>query len=219
MDRRTKPSGAAAAAPVRVRRSPAAMAALKRAMLERARLIHREEGLAALSMRRMAQEAGLSTMALYSYFPSKQALLEELWQEVFEGLLAQLLPASTGRRLPLGVLESHVRSFLDFWEQRPDQFRMIYMSAQQSAGEGAVAIERRPVYQQVVNLTRERVAACWRGASEPSEAEVARLAALVVAKQLGYLLLAVGLARYPLPDRDVLRESLVADIVAAVAAP
>jgi len=82
-----------------------------------------------------------------------------------------------------------------------------------------VAIERRPVYQQVVNLTRERVAACWRGASEPSEAEVARLAALVVAKQLGYLLLAVGLARYPLPDRDVLRESLVADIVAAVAAP
>lgn len=210
-------AGQAAAHP-RVRRSPAAMATLRREMLARARLIYRDEGVAALSMRRMAQEFGLSTMALYSYFPSKQALLEDLWLDVFEALLAHLLPASAGRRRPLQVLEAHARAFIDFWEERADQFRMIYMSLQQTAGGEDVALSRQPAYQRLVLLTRERVAACARGPAEPSEETLAQLAALMVSKQLGFLLLALGVARYPLRDRDALRERVVQDIVAGVVA-
>lgn len=208
----------AVAAPGRVRRSPAAMAALKRELLERARLIYRDEGLAALSMRRLAQEAGLSTMALYSYFPNKQALLEGLWLEVFEALLERLLPASAGQRAPLKVLEAHVRGFISFWEERADQFRMIYMSLQQTAGGDAVSIEQQPAYQRLVHLTRERIAACAGGAAEPSEDVLALLAAQLVSKQLGFLLLALGVARYPLRDRETLRERVVADIIAGVRA-
>lgn len=222
MDKSKGPKGkqnpTRATASGRVRRSPAAMAALKRELLERARLIYRDEGLAALSMRRLAQEAGLSTMALYSYFPSKQALLEGLWLEVFEALLQRLLPASAGQRGPLKVLEAHVRGFIGFWEERADQFRMIYMSLQQTAGGDAVAIEQQPAYQQLVHLTRERIAACARDARGPSEDALALLAAQLVSKQLGFLLLALGVARYPLRDRDALRERVVADIVAGVRA-
>ncbi|QPF72829.1 TetR/AcrR family transcriptional regulator [Roseateles sp. DAIF2] len=216
-----KKSGTAAAAGTartRVRRSPAAMATLKREMLERARRICRDEGAAGLSMRRMAQEFGLSTMALYSYFPNKQALLEGLWLEVFEALLERLLPVSAGRRAPLKVLEAHARGLIGFWEERADQFRMIYMSLQQTAGGDAVAMAEQPAYQKLVHLTRERVAACARGAAEPSEETLSLLAAQMVSKQLGYLLLALGVARYPLRDRDALRERVVQDIVAGVVA-
>lgn len=213
-----QPARPGARPPPRVRRSPPEMAALRRAMLERARQIYREEGAAALSMRRMAQEFGLSTMALYSYFPSKQALLERLWLDVFEALLEQLLPASAGQRAPLKVLEAHVRGFIGFWEARADQFRMIYMSLQQTDGAESVALAEQATYRKVVNLTRERVAACARGPAEPSEDLLALLAAQLVAKQLGYLLLVLGVTRYPLPDREALRERVVADIVAGVAA-
>jgi len=197
-------------APVRLRRNAAEMATLKQALLERARLIYRDEGLAVLSMRRMAQEFELSTMALYSYFPNKQALLEGLWIEIFEALQVELRAVSKGRRAPLKVLDAHVRSFIDFWEQRPDQFRMVYMSAGQAAGEDTVDMERQPVYVQAVMLTRERVAAC--AATPPSEAALGLCTDALVAQMLGYLLLTMGVARYPLYSRDALRDRTVSDI-------
>jgi len=194
------------------------MAQLKHEMLERARQIYRDEGLEALSMRRMAQDAGISTMAMYSYFPSKQALLDELWQEVFDALLEAQLQASVGRRAPLKVLEAHVRSFIDFWEARPDQFRMIYTSASRLSGEAAVDMQDRPRYRKLVQLERERVAAvCARGGAEPSEQQVAELSATMLLKGVGYLLLVLGMPRYPLPDRASLRERVVRDAVEGVA--
>ncbi len=194
------------------------MAQLKREMLERARLIYRDEGLEALSMRRLAQDAGLSTMALYSYFPSKQALLDGLWLDVFEALLEAQLPVSIGRRAPLKVLEAHVRAFVEFWEARPDQFRMIYMSAQRTAGEAAVDMQGQPTYRKLIQLERERVAAaCARDGSESSEQQVAELAATMLLKALGYLLLVLGMPRYPLPEREALRERVLRDAVRGVA--
>ncbi|NCT85632.1 MAG: TetR/AcrR family transcriptional regulator [Comamonadaceae bacterium] len=214
---KTTSLAAAPTAKPRLRRGPAAMARLRQELLERARRIYGSEGAAGLSMRRLAQEAGLSTMALYSYFPSKQALLERLWLEVFEALLAELLAASARRRAPLKVMEAHLRAFLAFWEARPDQFRLIYMSTQPQAGEGQLPIQEQPVYQQLIQLKRERVAACASGAARPSEALLAESATLALAKLLGYLLLVLGMPRYPLPERARLRERVVADALQGIA--
>lgn len=200
----------------RVRRNPAAMAKLKLELLDRARYIYGTEGPEALSMRRLAQDAGLSTMTLYSYFPNKQSLLEGLWLEVFEALLVDLLAASTGRRAPSRVMEAHMRSFLAFWEGRPEQFRMIYMSPSQNAGEEAVPMKDQPVYHQLIQLERERVAACAGVRGEPSESLLAEVASLALSKQVGYLLLVLGMPRYPLPERARLRERVVADALQGI---
>jgi len=192
------------------------MEKLKLELLERARRIHGTEGPAALSMRRLAQDAGLSTMALYSYFPNKQALLEGLWLEVFEALLAELLAASAGRRAPLKVMEAHLRGFLAFWEARPDQFRMIYMSAPQGADGEAVPMKEQPVYRQLIQLERQRVAACAGSAAEPGEALLAEVSALALIKVVGYLLLVLGMPRYPLPERERLRKRVVADALRGI---
>lgn len=200
----------------RLRRGPDQMAQLKLELLERARDIYATEGVASLSMRRLAQDAGLSTMALYSYFPNKQALLEGLWREVFEALLADLLDASARRRAPLKVMEAHLRTFLAFWEGRPEQFRMIYMSAQPRTDEEAVPIQDQAVYRRLIQLERERVAACAGGTSEPSETQLAEVAALALSKLVGYLLLSLGMPRYPLPERARLRERVVVDALQGI---
>ncbi|WP_422016433.1 TetR/AcrR family transcriptional regulator [Roseateles sp.] len=192
------------------------MAQLKLELLERARCIYASDGPAALSMRRLAQDAGLSTMALYSYFPSKQALLEGLWLELFEALLADLLAASAGRRAPLKVMEAHLRGFLAFWEARPDQFRMIYMSTPKGIGDEAVPMQDQPVYHQLIQLERERVAACAGAAAEPGEAQLTLAAALALTKLVGYLLLVLGMPRYPLPELERLRERVVADALQGI---
>ncbi|MDY0742892.1 TetR/AcrR family transcriptional regulator [Paucibacter sp. R3-3] len=205
----TKKKAPAGPAAARVRRSPDAMQRLRLRMLERARAIHRDEGLEALSMRRMAEEFGLSTMALYSYFANKNALLEGLWVEVFETLNAQLLRVDGEGGTALRRLEAHVRSFMAFWLERPDLYRLIYMSATPAAGH--IDIEHQPAYERMRQLTRQRVHACLD--ARLAEAQRDLQVDLVALKMLGYLQLALGLARYDLQARDELHEHVVQDIL------
>ncbi|MCH7345547.1 TetR/AcrR family transcriptional regulator [Pelomonas sp. CA6] len=187
------------------------MRELRLQLLERARAICAEEGWEALSMRRLAQDAGLSPMTLYSYFPSKKALLEALWVEVFEALLDRLLRASDGLRSPRAVFEAHVRAYIGFWEERPDQYRMIYLAGSVDGGLAPVDLASQPVYPRFLALMRERVAAC--AAASPSEAALALAGDLVVVKIVGFLQLSLGIRRYALADREALREAVVQDIV------
>lgn len=210
-----QPAGQTSARP-RVRRSPAEMAELKQQLLLQARQIHFAEGPDALSMRRLAQEAGLSTMALYSYFPNKQALLEGLWLDVFDALLAHLRSVGAERPSPLSVMEAHLSGFLSFWEERPEQFRMIYMSSPHSSVEDVVPMRDQPTYRQLIQLERERVAACVDG-PPPDGALLAEVSAAAVAKLVGYLLLVLGIPRYPLPERTLLRGRIVNDAIQGIA--
>ncbi|WP_343628123.1 TetR/AcrR family transcriptional regulator [Roseateles sp.] len=208
--------GGARGAP-RLRRGPTEMAALKREMLERARRIYREEGVEALSMRRLAQELGISTMAIYSYFESKKALLDGLWIEVFESLTDELLDASKGQRGARRVLEAHVRCFMDFWERHPEQFRMIYMSSTQTASLDEIGQSQMPVYNRLLGLVRERLAACAPAGVEPDERRIRLLCDLMSVRQMGYLMMVVGLPRYPVLDRELLRERTVQGVLRDVA--
>ena len=57
-----------------------------RAILEAASRILSEEGAGALTVRRIASEAGCSTMGLYSRFGGKEGVVEELYVEGFRHL-------------------------------------------------------------------------------------------------------------------------------------
>jgi len=64
------------------------------------------EGLAAVSMRRVAQELGVEAMSLYHHVPSKAALLDG----VFERVLAEL-PSPARRGAWPGALRTRARAF------------------------------------------------------------------------------------------------------------
>ena len=66
-----------------------------RALLAAAGNVLVEEGASALTVRRIAAEAGCSTMGLYSRFGGKDGVVEHLFVEGFEGLIAAMdaLPA------------------------------------------------------------------------------------------------------------------------------
>jgi AcrR family transcriptional regulator len=201
----------------RLRRGPAEMAALKREMLERARKIYRDEGVEALSMRRLAQELGISTMAIYSYFESKKALLDGLWIEVFESLTDELLDASKDQRGPRKVLEAHTRCLLDFWERHPEQFRMIYMSLTQTGTLDEIGQAQQPVYNRLLGLMRERVAACAPAGFEPGEMAIRSMCDQMSVRTMGFMMMTIGLPRYPLYDREALREFTVQGVLRDVA--
>lgn len=69
----------------------------RRAILDQASQLLAESGPEALSMRRLSQRIGASTIVLYTHFRDKQAILDELYIEGFERLrqdLARVEPSA-----------------------------------------------------------------------------------------------------------------------------
>ncbi len=60
---------------------------------------------------------------------------------------------------------------------------------------------------------RERVAACAPEGVDADETLIRRQCDLLTTKLMGYLVLTIGLQRYPLHDREALREQIVQEVV------
>lgn len=82
-----------------------------------------QDGYAAVSMRRIAQEVGLQVGGLYNHTPDKQTLLYELMRAHMETLL-QAVPEATGDAE--ADLERFVRFHIAFHRARQDEIFISY---------------------------------------------------------------------------------------------
>ena len=96
------------------------------AILDVAREITREHGVAALNLNEVARRVGVKTPSLYEYFPGKAALYDELFQLGLR-LYAEhtdraLAGARDGReRLCLGI-----ESYMSFAQQYPELWALVF---------------------------------------------------------------------------------------------
>ncbi|MDR2308259.1 MAG: TetR/AcrR family transcriptional regulator [Paucimonas sp.] len=91
---------------------------------DRAMALFAEKGFGQVSMRELAAHVGLTAGSLYHHFPSKQDLLYDLIEELYEELLATL---DQGRRaLARGkpVLACLIAAHWQLHGERPLQFRL-----------------------------------------------------------------------------------------------
>lgn len=89
-------------------------------ILSAAKAVLESEGIAGLTIRRVAQKAKLSPMALYRYFADKDALLDALMQDgiaAWEGTVRGI-----GARDPSEWLSALGEAFLDFALTQPHLF-------------------------------------------------------------------------------------------------
>ena len=94
-----------------------------------------EEGLAALTMQRLAAEVGASVGSVYTYFPSKGALVAEVQREAIERLASSVLVLSGdidratdgGRTALLAPIVGFGRFWLSASEPYPDEMQLLLM--------------------------------------------------------------------------------------------
>ena len=85
-----------------------------------AKTVLEQEGIAGLTMRKVARHAGLSPMAIYRHFADKDALLNALMDD---GLAAWEKSARAIRATdPMGWLEALGEAYLDFALSQPHRF-------------------------------------------------------------------------------------------------
>lgn len=99
---------------------------LKDRILGEARRVLEEEGVGALSTRRLAKAVGCTATALYLYFDNKEALLHALMEEGF-GMLGARLEAPSRTPESGQRARALARAYVDFGLEHPAWYELMFL--------------------------------------------------------------------------------------------
>jgi|HubBroStandDraft_1064217.scaffolds.fasta_scaffold68068_2 AcrR family transcriptional regulator len=99
---------------------------LSRALIDAARRILEAEGPAALSLRAVAREAGVSPAAPYHHFKDKTELLEAVAHEGWEALGQGIIAARRSAATPGEAMGAIGMAYLHFARDNPALYRLMY---------------------------------------------------------------------------------------------
>lgn len=192
--------------------------ALRQATLEAALALFVEGGMAGVTMRGVAARVGVSAMALYHYFPSKDALLYGLWEATITELQAELMQAMTlAGPHARARLRAWIETFFSYYEAHPENYRLVFMMDTRQTEANGRPWADLPVYREVLQaattLSRE-VAEELGGDGDATR--IRQAGELRLSMSVGYLHSRLINTRYPWGDLDALRATTVDLIVQAV---
>lgn len=97
------------------------------AILEAARQVMREEGVAALSLQEVARRVGVRAPSLYEYFAGKNALYDALFRvgvRLWGERVAEIRAAEFGS--PWELLRAISEAYVDFGDDHPEMYKLIH---------------------------------------------------------------------------------------------
>lgn len=124
----------------RTRRKPKGEGHARRAeILAAAERIFVEHGYEGATIRKIADEVGLSSTALYMHFAEKGEILHEICRQAFAALLElnRAVVAEPGG--PEQRLRRMLRAYIDFGFDNPNAYRLIYMTRPVELRHGALS--------------------------------------------------------------------------------
>ena len=98
----------------------------RNAILRSARRLLERTGAATLSLRQVAEAAGLSRQAPYNHFASKEALLAELVRDGFVRLAADIRAAADPKGTAERQLAAAGEAYINFALSEPTLFRLMF---------------------------------------------------------------------------------------------
>jgi AcrR family transcriptional regulator len=90
--------------------------------------LFQQEGYAAVSMRKLAAEAGCTPKTVYAYFHAKVDILSLLWSDVFAALFDELDALAAAEPDPVLRLEEVAQAYVDFWLEHREHYFLVFMS-------------------------------------------------------------------------------------------
>jgi AcrR family transcriptional regulator len=126
------------------------------AIVETARDIMREQGVASLNLNEIARRLGMQTPSLYEYFPNKMALYDHLFRLGTRLFIGRISQASTEPYLsPWDQIERVLTAYLQCAIDNPELFKLVYerhipgfAPSEESMTEARAALEEANEYLQ-----------------------------------------------------------------------
>lgn len=127
------------------------------ALLRTAEVLLADEGMDAISVRRVAREVGISTRAIYSVFGDKDGLLHALYRQSFRSLVDTIASVPEEKDPGSGLVRLGVDGFRRYALDHPNLFRLVFeqsiAAARRSPEDYAVALD-------ALDRLRSRVQRC-----------------------------------------------------------
>ncbi len=180
----------------------------RNALLHAAMDLLETAGAAGLSLRQLAERAGLSRQAPYNHFADKEALLAELVREGFERLGRTIRAGDGDARSPLARLTDAAESYIGFAQQSPALFRLMFSKE-------LVDPSHHPLAQQAASASCAELVAIVQGMAPAECVDDMSLVAWSLVHGYATLCIESGIEQ---PDQRRARAALFARTVAALAA-
>jgi AcrR family transcriptional regulator len=140
---------------------------LRKALLEAALKLIREQGVSGLTLREVARKVGVTHAAPYHHFATRELLLEALAEQGFVALARTMTLAIADAPSPGERLFALGRAYIDFARAHPERLQVMFRRRDSAALE-AVAPERdTPVEGAAFAHLFEAVVACQAAAEAP----------------------------------------------------
>lgn len=169
------------------------------------------EGFEAVSMRRLAQEAGCSPKTLYQYYDRKIDVLRDLWAEVFVELFDALDAVSARETRPLLRLDAVAFAYVEFWLKRRDRYFLVFMSSGVTQDDVSVFVADDPVLARF-GLIRSCLAAALGEGARPAAIDLKNQVLLCALNGVTHNLITISAYPWAAPKK------LVAAVVKGVLA-
>lgn len=119
------------------------------AILDAARAVMRERGVADLSLREVARRVSMQAPSLYEYFPSKMALYDALFLAGFKLFRTRLLRGLEGPGTFWEQMQAHFEAYIGFAREHPELYQLLFehpvpgfAPSEETMAEGLVLLER-----------------------------------------------------------------------------
>jgi len=115
-----------------VRRARGSGASRRAEILSAAKRLFLADGYEHATIRKIASAVGVSSAALYLYFPDKDAILRGIAEETFNALLVRLEAARNGPGDALTRMRATMLAYISFGRAHPDEYRLTFLSKMMS---------------------------------------------------------------------------------------
>lgn len=102
--------------------------------------LFQEEGYPAVSMRRLAKEAGCTVATIYKYYDRKIDILRELWMQVFGELFDKIETNAAQETEAIARLNKISQTYVNFWLKNRDHYFMVFMSSGLTQGDVSIFV-------------------------------------------------------------------------------
>lgn len=169
--------------------------------------IYRAEGFGAVSMRRLAKEVGCAPMTIYAHFDGKTDILRYLWADVLKEMSNQIQKNLVPVVLPIERLQIAAQTFVSYWIDHPDHFRLVFMSHDVTRSDVSTFLmdEQTLVHFKMFSDLVQSV--------EPDEDNVKVKTDTLISGMIGIALCANTIRDYPWADARTLTDRLLTSVI------
>jgi len=185
-------------------------------ILAAAERIFVEHGYEGATIRKIADEVGLSSTALYMHFADKSEMLHEICRGAFEALIASHQEILVADEAPEARLRRMIEAYIKFGFDNPNAYRLTYLTRPVEAREGAQSVAQETgaeLFRAFVAVVEEAVEV-GRMQGDP-----ATIAQVIWASGHGLVSLRITKPYFEWADRDDLTRTMLDALFAGLLRP